>query len=305
MGKFKARCLERVVEILPRQFRVTIDRDYQVGLVSVRWPRSWSAPSARPRTVLGRSAAIDNRAFRVVRQCRAGTSSASFRGPEPLKGMNMQSKGTHTSVRIRREVYIDTDEGIRWRVVTFDGLPDGKQHVAWVYGDLQAPGAALPLVRVHSECHTGDLWQSLCCDCGCQRAEARLRCQIEGRGVVLYMEDEGRGIGLYEKIEAYHLQQERGLNTYEANEALGHPAESRDLTVAAQMIKALGLTAIRLHTNNPEKVEALQGEGLTVEQVTTATYVTKQNRKYLEDKKNITNHRLDLDQPHRLNLGDK
>jgi GTP cyclohydrolase II len=208
--------------------------------------------------------------------------------------MNVESNGTRSAVRIRRKVYVDTDEGMRLLVVTFHGLPDGKQHVAWVYGDLQAPVAALPLVRVHSECHTGDLWQSLLCDCGPQLKEARRRCREEGRGVVLYMEEEGRGIGLYEKIEAYHLQQERGLNTYEANEGLGHPADSRDFTVAAQMIKALGLTAIRLLTNNPNKVEALQGEGITVEQVTTATYDTEQNRKYLEDKKKITNHRLSL-----------
>jgi GTP cyclohydrolase II len=182
------------------------------------------------------------------------------------------------------------------RVYTFDGLVDGREHLALGLGDRVAPAragrqAAEPLVRPHSECLTGDVFGSERCDCGAQLREAVERIAAES-GYLLYLRQEGRGIGLYNKLDAYALQ-ETGLDTYEANEALGHAADERDYTVAAQMLTALGELKVRLFTNNPDKVTALAALGVTVlEQVPTAVHRCAANAAYLTTKARRGAHRL-------------
>jgi GTP cyclohydrolase II len=143
------------------------------------------------------------------------------------------------------------------RVMTFDGLADGKEHLALGLGDWQraltksAAGGRAPLVRPHSECLTGDVFGSQRCDCGPQLREAVERIADQG-GFLLYLRQEGRGIGLYAKLDAYALQDD-GLDTYQANLALGREEDERDYTAAAQMLLALGVDRIRLLSNNPDK----------------------------------------------------
>src|SRR5947207_3271998 len=153
------------------------------------------------------------------------------------------------------------------RVFSFDGLVDGQEHLAFGLGDraavlTSAGRGSTPLVRPHSECLTGDVFGSQRCDCGAQLREAVER--IAGSsGFLLYLRQEGRGIGLYAKLDAYALQ-DRGLDTYEANLALGHGEDERDYTVAAQMLHALGAGRVALLSNNPDKVEQLCRLGIIV-----------------------------------------
>jgi GTP cyclohydrolase II len=175
------------------------------------------------------------------------------------------------------------------RAVSFDGLVDGREHVALQLGEPGDP----PLVRLHSECLTGDVLGSQRCDCGPQLHEAVARIAEQG-GFLLYLRQEGRGIGLYAKLEAYRLQ-DAGLDTYAANLALGHPADGRDYTVAAQMLAALGVWRVRLLSNNPDKAEQLGALGIeVVERVTTGVHVTSANRRYLAAKVRHGAHALDL-----------
>jgi 3,4-dihydroxy 2-butanone 4-phosphate synthase/GTP cyclohydrolase II len=175
----------------------------------------------------------------------------------------------------------------------YRSLLDDSTHVALVAGDVE--GAEDVLVRVHSECLTGDVFHSLRCDCGEQLAEALRRVQAEGKGVVLYLVGhEGRGIGLANKLLAYKLQEE-GADTVEANEALGFPADLRDYGIGAQILVDLGLSSVRLLTNNPKKLVGLEGYGLTVtEQVPLQVTCGPENLKYLQTKKEKLAHRLDL-----------
>ncbi|MCE5190484.1 MAG: bifunctional 3,4-dihydroxy-2-butanone-4-phosphate synthase/GTP cyclohydrolase II [Actinomycetia bacterium] len=175
----------------------------------------------------------------------------------------------------------------------YRSLVDDATHVALVAGDVD--GASDVLVRVHSECLTGDVFHSLRCDCGDQLEEAMRLVQAEGRGVVLYIVGhEGRGIGLANKLKAYELQ-EHGADTVEANEALGFPADLRDYGIGAQILSDLGLTSMRLLTNNPTKIVGLEGYGLTVtEQVPLQVGCGKENIGYLRTKKEKMFHRLDL-----------
>lgn len=173
-------------------------------------------------------------------------------------------------------------------VVTFDGLADGAEHLALVFGDPVAP-----LVRMHSECLTGDVFGSARCDCGPQLREAVERIDEAG-GVLLYLRQEGRGIGLYAKLDAYALQ-DAGLDTYEANTALGLPEDARDYTAAAQMLGALGITEVDLLTNNPDKVRQLRERGVAVARtVPTGVHATPDNLRYLDAKVRHTNHTLAL-----------
>ena len=163
-------------------------------------------------------------------------------------------------------------------VITFDGLADGAEHLAIRLG---TPGA-VPLVRVHSECLTGDVLGSERCDCGPQLHEAVRRISAAG-GYLLYLRQEGRGIGLYAKLDAYALQDE-GLDTYEANLALGYAADARDYTAAAQMLAALGVSRLSLLSNNPDKGAQLSAHGLSVELVPTAVHLSPSNARYLAAK---------------------
>jgi len=168
-------------------------------------------------------------------------------------------------------------------VVTFNGLVDGREHIALRLGD-PARGAA-PLVRPHSECMTGDVFGSQRCDCGPQLREAVERIALAG-GFLLYLRQEGRGIGLYTKLDAYALQ-DTGLDTYEANLALGHGEDERDYTVAAQMLHALGAGRVALLSNNPDKVEQLCRLGIIVtERIATGVYLSPANAGYLAAKAN-------------------
>ena len=167
------------------------------------------------------------------------------------------------------------------RAFTFDGLVDGREHVALALGDHA--GARPPLVRPHSECLTGDVFGSERCDCGPQLREAVERVTAHG-GYLLYLRQEGRGIGLYAKLDAYTLQ-DRGLDTYEANLALGHAADERDYTVAAQMLFALGVREIALLSSNPDKAEQLARLGVEIsEQVPTGLHLSEANARYLQAK---------------------
>jgi 3,4-dihydroxy 2-butanone 4-phosphate synthase/GTP cyclohydrolase II len=166
----------------------------------------------------------------------------------------------------------------------------GKHHVALVKGHVE--GEENVLVRVHSECLTGDVFHSLRCDCGEQLEQALARIGSEERGVLLYMAQEGRGIGLLNKLKAYELQ-ENGLDTVEANLELGFPPDMREYGIGNQILADLGLSTIRILTNNPKKITGIEGFGLTVvEQVPIEISPNDENRRYLETKRTKLGHRL-------------
>ena len=174
--------------------------------------------------------------------------------------------------------------------VAFRETLTGKHHVALVKGDVD--GAEGVLVRVHSECLTGDVFHSLRCDCGEQLEQALLQIAGEERGVLLYMAQEGRGIGLLNKLRAYELQ-EQGRDTVEANLELGFPADAREYGIGNQILADLGLTTIRIVTNNPKKLTGLDGFGLTVvEQVPIEVPPNAENARYLAAKRDKLGHRL-------------
>jgi GTP cyclohydrolase II len=182
------------------------------------------------------------------------------------------------------------------RVFTFHGLVDGREHLALGLGDrvraVASRAEGQPLVRLHSECLTGDVFGSQRCDCGPQLREAVERISDAG-GYLLYLRQEGRGIGLYRKLDAYVLQDE-GLDTYEANLALGCEADARDYTVAAQMLRALGEPRVDLLSNNPDKAEQLEGLGVAVaERVPTQVHLSPSNARYLAAKALRGSHSLD------------
>ncbi|NUO57695.1 MAG: GTP cyclohydrolase II [Hamadaea sp.] len=173
------------------------------------------------------------------------------------------------------------------RVFSFTGLVDAKEHVALRLGTI--PAGTPPLVRPHSECLTGDVFGSQRCDCGPQLRESAERITAAG-GYLLYLRQEGRGIGLYAKLEAYTLQ-DAGLDTYQANLALGHAEDERDYTVAAQMLHALGADRIALLSNNPDKAEQLGRLGIAVtEHVATGVHLSPANAGYLAAKAKLGGH---------------
>ncbi|MER5768724.1 GTP cyclohydrolase II [Streptomyces sp. NPDC001985] len=177
-------------------------------------------------------------------------------------------------------------------MVSFDGLADGREHVAILFGEPSS--VPLPLVRVHSECLTGDIFGSARCDCGPQLREALSTIEAES-GVLVYLRQEGRGIGLYNKLDAYTLQDD-GYDTYEANRALNFAGDLRDYTSAAQILLALDIRRIRLLTNNPEKSEQLRRLGVDVSlQIPTGVYANHVNFHYLKTKVNQAGHMIKLD----------
>jgi 3,4-dihydroxy 2-butanone 4-phosphate synthase/GTP cyclohydrolase II len=186
-------------------------------------------------------------------------------------------------------VQLPTSHG-EFTAVAFREKLTGKHHVALVKGDVD--GAENVLVRVHSECLTGDVFHSLRCDCGEQLEQALTQIAAEEQGVLLYMAQEGRGIGLLNKLRAYELQ-ENGLDTVEANLELGFQPDMRDYGIGNQILADLGLTTIRILTNNPKKITGIEGFGLTVvEQVPIETAPNPQNARYLATKRDKLGHKL-------------
>ncbi|MES5825137.1 GTP cyclohydrolase II [Streptomyces sp. RG80] len=193
--------------------------------------------------------------------------------------------------RVRVPLRFGDGYSVDTELVTFHGLTDGQEHLAVVLGD-PAPGT-VPLVRLHSECLTGDVFGSARCDCGPQLREAVERIAERG-GVLLYLRQEGRGIGLYNKLDAYALQ-DQGLDTYAANTALGLPEDDRDYTAAAQMLNALGIGELDLLSNNPDKAGQLRDLGIDVrDRVPTGVFTTAHNVRYLRAKVLQTQHTLPL-----------
>jgi GTP cyclohydrolase II len=185
------------------------------------------------------------------------------------------------------------------RVFTFEGLADGREHLVLGlgrYADAAPPYPVSdrpPLVRLHSECLTGDVFGSQRCDCGPQLRESVERIAVAD-GFLVYLRQEGRGIGLYPKLDAYALQ-DTGLDTYEANVALGYGEDERDYTVAAQALRALGVTRLALLSNNPDKSAQLARLGVAVvERVPTALHLCTTNARYLAAKAGRGSHTLDV-----------
>ena len=183
-----------------------------------------------------------------------------------------------------------------FRILVYRDLPTGKEHAALVKGDVMETKCPCPdpvLVRIHSECLTGDIFGSKRCDCGPQLQESMRRIEQAGRGVILYLRQEGRDIGLTSKILAYELQ-EQGLDTVEANLQLGHPVDARTYDAARDMLTDLGVHCVKLLTNNPAKIEAMQRLGFNcIERVPLEITPNRDNRHYLETKKEKMGHHLE------------
>ncbi|KRE54329.1 bifunctional 3,4-dihydroxy-2-butanone-4-phosphate synthase/GTP cyclohydrolase II [Paenibacillus sp. Soil522] len=187
------------------------------------------------------------------------------------------------------DVKLPTDFGT-FRAIAYTNFVDNKEHIALVKGEIDPERPVL--VRVHSECLTGDVFHSHRCDCGPQLEAALKQIEVEGSGILLYMRQEGRGIGLINKLKAYELQ-EQGLDTVDANLKLGFPADLRDYGIGAQILKDLGVRQMRLLTNNPRKIKGLEGYGLeVVERVPIQMDANEDNKSYLRTKKSKLGHLL-------------
>jgi 3,4-dihydroxy 2-butanone 4-phosphate synthase/GTP cyclohydrolase II len=203
---------------------------------------------------------------------------------------------------IRRElsVPLPTAHG-DFQLVAYSSVVDPEPHLALCVGGVGVEvGGCVPvqeepvLVRIHSQCLTGDIFESLLCDCGSQLHQALEQISEAGKGVLLYMRQEGRGIGLLAKLQAYQLQQREGLDTVEANQALGFAPDLRHYGIGAQILFDLGIRQIRLLTNNPKKVVGLDGYGLRiVERVPIQVPPNERNRRYLRTKRDKLGHLLD------------
>jgi len=197
---------------------------------------------------------------------------------------------TESLVRRIASARMPTEYGDDFHVHAFENLTDGQTHIAVVCGDLKDGKDVL--VRVHSQCLTGDVLHSVRCDCGAQLDAAMRRIATEGRGVLLYLHQEGRGIGLANKIRAYELQDE-GFDTVEANERLGFKADQRDYGVGVQILRELGVRTMRLLSNNPRKLVGIEGYGLSVtEWLPLEIPASDSTRRYLKTKKEKLGHKL-------------
>lgn len=204
------------------------------------------------------------------------------------------------------EATIPTEFG-EFHAIGYQSAIDNREHVAFTFGDVDSEEPTL--VRVHDKCVTGDVFGSMRCDCGEQLHSAMRKIAEAGRGVIVYMDQEGRGIGLHNKLRAYDLQENEGLDTVEANEALGLPAENRDYGIGAQILVDIGVKKLRLMTNNPVKIRelntvgALRGAGLdgfgleVVERVPIETVPNQHNVRYLTAKRDKMGHLLDSPMP--------
>jgi 3,4-dihydroxy 2-butanone 4-phosphate synthase/GTP cyclohydrolase II len=211
------------------------------------------------------------------------------------------------SYRLHREQFVRRIESVtlptNWgtfRLHAYQSVVDPQPHLALCkggVGDLDSEGKPIihdnpVLVRVHSECLTGDVFASARCECGPQLWAAMQRIEQEGKGALVYLRQEGRGIGLANKLHAYRLQ-EQGLDTVEANVRLGLPVDKRDYGIGSQILRDLGLRKIRLLTNNPRKIYGLEGFGLSiVEEIPIRIDPSEHNRQYLDTKKEKLGHRL-------------
>ncbi|KHT63104.1 GTP cyclohydrolase [Photobacterium gaetbulicola] len=196
-------------------------------------------------------------------------------------------------VRARVPFKVGKRSDIPAELLSFRGLESGKEHVAVIFQNADQRSIP-PLVRMHSECLTGDVFHSSRCDCGEQLDETIEKMGEQG-GVLLYLRQEGRGIGLYNKIDAYELQSQ-GMNTYEANNHLGFGDDLRDFSEAAHMLAALGLKEIRLITNNPKKIRELEALGIVITEVVgTKAYLKDGNENYLKTKAAHGKHRFHFD----------
>ena len=195
-------------------------------------------------------------------------------------------------IKSEAEANLPTPYGT-WKIYAYTSLVDNKEHVALVMGEIKENEPVL--VRVHSECLTGDVFGSLKCDCRSQLHKAMEMISKEGKGVIVYLRQEGRGIGLVNKIKAYHLQ-DHGFDTVEANKKLGFPPDMRDFGIGAQILRDLGVRKMRLMTNNPRKLIGLEGYGLEiVERVPIEVGICKYNFNYLKTKKEKLGHMLNLE----------
>ena len=222
-------------------------------------------------------------------------------------GLKMATIADLISYRLKREQFVKRIEAVtlptKWgifRLVAYQSAVDPQPHLALCKGGIgECDPQGLPvvheepvLVRVHSECLTGDIFGSGRCDCGSQLEDAMEIIEAAGKGVLVYLRQEGRGIGLANKLHAYALQ-EKGLDTVEANEELGLPVDKRDYGIGSQILRDLGLRKIRIMTNNPKKIYGIEGYGLSVvEEVPIIVVAGEHNRRYLETKKAKMGHKL-------------
>ena len=207
----------------------------------------------------------------------------------PMTIQTRKSQNTKIG-KIESDAYLPTESG-NFRVsVTPD--ENGMEH-ALLYVD-GFEGSENPLIRIHSECLTGDAFGSMKCDCGPQLKKSMKLIQQEGAGAIVYLRQEGRGIGLESKIQAYALQ-DKGYDTLDANLALGHPADARDYSIAAKMLKKKGIKNVRLMTNNPLKIKGLVDNGIEVsDRVSHITGLSDENKEYLKTKSSRMGHLIDL-----------
>jgi GTP cyclohydrolase II len=209
------------------------------------------------------------------------------------RGINSKKVRIQETSEIPADARLPTDKG-EFRIRVFNDSETGMDHVALTLGEMKGPDPVL--VRVHSECLTGDAFGSLRCDCGPQLDAAIRMIQDVGWGCILYLRQEGRGIGLHAKIQAYNLQ-DKGADTVEANILLGHPADARDYGVASEILGLIGIESVCLLTNNPDKIAQLVSYGINVEQrMPLVAGVGDENREYLAIKVDKMGHDITTDE---------